>query len=272
MSAFPEGPTPKNNDRAAIVAMKLLELFKAAVDSNGFLRITGSAINFKDLGDTPPSYIGKAGAYVRVKSDLSGLEFVDPEDSGVAWGDITGDINNQADLANMLLNYVLASQIGIANGIATLGSDAKLTSSQIPAGLLGAMRFRGTWNATTNTTNPDEGALVNGDPAEMGHYWQVNVAGTTNIGGYTDWQVGDWVVSLGATWTKIDNTDAVISVAGKIGAVTLALADLTNILITTPLDGQSLTYHAASGKWINSTPAAGGGGADLQEVWMNTGL
>ena len=41
-----------------------------------------------------------------------------------------------------------------------------------------------------------------------------------------DWQVGDWVISNGAAWQKIDQTDVVTSVNGKQGAVVLNAADV----------------------------------------------
>ncbi len=109
MSAFPEGPTPKNNDRAAIALLKIVELFMGAVDSNGFLRITGSAINFKDLGDTPKAYTGAADLGVYVKADESGLEFRIPY---VAWGNITGNIESQVDLIQKIRDMISSMRRG----------------------------------------------------------------------------------------------------------------------------------------------------------------
>ena len=54
----------------------------------------------------------------------------------------------------------------------------------------------------------------------------VSVAGTTNLNGITDWQVGDWAVFNGSIWQKVDNTDAVTSVNGKTGTVVLGVADI----------------------------------------------
>ncbi|MBQ5706931.1 MAG: hypothetical protein IIV69_01530, partial [Peptococcaceae bacterium] len=34
-------------------------------------------------------------------------------------------------------------------------------------------------------------------------------------------EVGDWVISTGTSWTKVDNTDAVSSVEGRTGNVTV---------------------------------------------------
>ena len=43
----------------------------------------------------------------------------------------------------------------------------------------------------------------------------------TSVSGTTDWQIGDWIVSNGSAWDKIDNTDSVSSVNGATGAVTI---------------------------------------------------
>jgi len=70
----------------------------------------------------------------------------------------------------------------------------------IPSGLT----FQGNWDAATNTPNIGASTPDNGD------FYIVSVAGTTNLGGITDWEVGDWaiaVVSGGVTtWQKIDNS------------------------------------------------------------------
>lgn len=102
------------------------------------------------------------------------------------------------------------SQEGIANGLATLGSDGKLDTSQIPTALLGQLDYQGTWDASAGTA-------PSAAPAK-GQYWMVSVAGSTDVGGFTDWQVGDWAV-YGTSWQKVDNTDAVVSVAGLTGPI-----------------------------------------------------
>ena len=39
-----------------------------------------------------------------------------------------------------------------------------------------------------------------------GDYYIVSVAGSTNLNGITDWEIGDWAVFANTTWTKIDNS------------------------------------------------------------------
>lgn len=88
------------------------------------------------------------------------------------------------------------------------------------AGLLGGALPQGVWNASTNTP-----ALASG-VGTTGHYYVVNVAGTTTIDGVNDWKVGDWIWFVNGVWHKVDNTDAVSSVNGLIGAVSLVSGDI----------------------------------------------
>ena len=113
---------------------------------------------------------------------------------------------------------------GVANGVATLDSSGKVPVSQIPA--LGDLNYQGTWNATTNTPT------LTSSVGTKGYYYVVSVAGTTNLNGITDWQVGDWAVYNGTAWQKIDNTDAVTSVNGYTGTVVLTQSDISGTVPT----------------------------------------
>ena len=113
---------------------------------------------------------------------------------------------------------------GSANGVATLDAGGKVPVSQIPA--LGDLNYQGTWNATTNVPT-----LVS-SAGTKGYYYVVATAGTTNLNGITDWQIGDWAVFNGSVWQKIDNTDAVTSVNGYTGVVVLTAADVSAIPYT----------------------------------------
>jgi hypothetical protein len=107
---------------------------------------------------------------------------------------------------------------GVANGVATLDSGGKVPQNQIP--LMGDLNYQGTWNASTN--NPTLTSSV----GTKGYYYVVDVAGSTNLNGITDWQVGDWAIFNGSVWQKVDNTDAVTSVNGQVGTVVLTYTDV----------------------------------------------
>lgn len=106
---------------------------------------------------------------------------------------------------------------GVANGIMPLGSDGKASTTYLPDAVLGALRYQGAWNASTNSPTIPTAATAN-----KGYYFVVGTAGATSISGITDWLVGDWLVSNGTVWEKIDNTDMITSVAGLTGAITAA--------------------------------------------------
>lgn len=124
----------------------------------------------------------------------------------------------------------------------------KSGSSIINGAIIGTLEYQGTWNATTNTP-----ALASG-VGTASYYYIVSVAGTTNLDGITDWEVGDILLFNGTAWQQIDNTDAVISVAGKTGIVTLNLDDLTDVAITGVGTGDFLRYNGTN--FVNTTIGA----------------
>ena len=63
---------------------------------------------------------------------------------------------------------------------------------------IGAVNYKGTWNAATNTPTLASGVGSKGD------YYVVSVAGTTTIDGISNWGVGDQIVFNGATWNRLD--------------------------------------------------------------------
>lgn len=80
------------------------------------------------------------------------------------------------------------------------GFQSNVTVNNYSTGLV----YKGTWNALTNTPFLQSGVGVSGE------YYIVSVAGTTNLDGVTDWQVGDWAIFVSDTpdrWQKVDNHD-----------------------------------------------------------------
>lgn len=63
---------------------------------------------------------------------------------------------------------------------------------------IGALNFKGTWNASTNTPTIVSGVGVKGD------YFVVGVAGSTTIDGISNWGVGDWITYNGNVWQRVE--------------------------------------------------------------------
>lgn len=125
---------------------------------------------------------------------------------------------------------------GANNGVATLDAGGKIPVAQLPSTV---MEYQGAWNATTNTP-----ALADG-VGNAGDVYLVSVAGTQNLGsGAITFAAGDWAVYNGATWEKTINSNAVVSVNGQQGVVSLDTDDIS--------EGATNLYHT-NARAIGST-------------------
>ena len=91
----------------------------------------------------------------------------------------------------------------------------KTASSVINA--IGALNYKGTWNADTNTPNLLTVTVQKGD------YYVVSVAGTTDLDGTDFWGVGDWAVYNGSIWQRVEGgseTDTDVIVFNTLAGVT----------------------------------------------------
>lgn len=130
--------------------------------------------------------------------------------------------NNSTGVFN-IPNYTLAglggqpiSEKGQANGYTPLDANGKVPLVHINDVILGQVRYIGTWNAATNTpTLPDPTTV-------KGNYYVATNSGT-QFG--KDFNTGDWVISDGVIWDKVDNTDSVTSVFGRIGNILAVESD-----------------------------------------------
>lgn len=172
---------------------------------------------------------------------------------------ITQVVNAQGQITSIYDQpiSIASSQItdkGLPNGLATLDGGGTVPTSQLPAAVLGAVKYQGTWNASTNTPT------LTTSVGTQGYYYVVSVAGSTNLNGITDWKVGDWAIYNGSAWQKIDNTDAVTSVNGYTGAVSLTYTDVgapsTSGTGATGTWGISISGNAATATSATSATSA----------------
>ncbi len=103
----------------------------------------------------------------------------------------------------------VAGNVAIMDGLGDSEDSGTSLSS-----IVGGMNYQGTWNATTNTPT------LTSSVGTKGHFYQVSVAGSTNLDGITDWQVSDYAVFSGTVWQKVDNTE---QVGGNVGSTDNAL-------------------------------------------------
>lgn len=173
---------------------------------------TGTAT---DRGVTPASLGPRGGASGFASLDGSALVPAAQLPTASA-----GDVTTGTSTTTVVTPASLGPKGG-ANGIATLDGAGLLPLSQIPSSIQNGMKYQGTWDASG-------GSAPSGSP-NQGDVYKVTTAGSYNLGGETDWKVGDAAVYNGTSWDKWDNTEQVTSVAGKTGAITLAVADIVDM-------------------------------------------
>lgn len=137
--------------------------------------------------------------------------------------------------------------------------------------VIGALVYKGTWNAATNSPT------LTSSVGDKGDYYVVSQAGTTNLNGITDWQVNDIAVFNGAVWEKIDTTDAVLSVNGQTGVVVLtpasigAAANTVNVIAGTGLAGGGALTANVTLDLTNTaaTPGSYGSATQVSQVTID---
>lgn len=127
--------------------------------------------------------------------------------------DNTSDINKPISTATQaaLDNKEDKTNKGIANGYVPLDNATKIPLTYLPDSVVGALKFKGFWNAATNIcSSTDVG--INGNPLPVadvdneGWYFIISTAGTTEIDSIDDWKLNDWIVSIGNQWIKNNNS------------------------------------------------------------------
>jgi hypothetical protein len=150
------------------------------------------------------------------------------------------------------INNLIPSQAGQAGKFLTTDGSVLSWGS-----VVGGLSYQGTWNASTNSPSLASGVGTNG------YYYIVATAGSTNLDGITDWQIGDWLLFNGTAWQKIDQTNLVTSVNGQTGAVSLTTTNINEGTNLYYLDsrarqalsaGTGISYSTSTGVITNSAP------------------
>lgn len=123
---------------------------------------------------------------------------------------------------------------------------------------IGALNYKGTWNALTNSPTLTSGVGTKGD------YYVVSTAGSTNLDGTTLWGVGDWAVFNGSIWQKVDGGDTTT-------VTTLTVTGLTGYMYannTSPVTASTTIPNAGL---ANSTTTLGNTTLTLGSTTTNVG-
>jgi len=107
------------------------------------------------------------------------------------------------------INNLIPNQSGNSGKFLTTNGSTLSWGSAV-----GGLSYQGTWNASTNTPTLTSSVGING------YYYVVDVAGSTNLNGITDWKAGDWLIFNGSTWQKIDQSWAIAGANDNITSMT----------------------------------------------------
>ena len=128
-------------------------------------------------------------------------------------GDVVLDSDDVAEGSTNLYDKTVVLTEGANIGISGTYPNFTITNTQ---SITGTVDYKGTWNASTDTPTLPDATTV------KGNYYVTSVAGTYET---VDYAVGDWIISNGTAWEKVDNTDAVTSVFGRLGNITAQESD-----------------------------------------------
>ena len=208
---------------------------QAQLNGTGFVKVSGTTVSYDN------------------STYLTTIEGI------AAGGELSGTYASPS-LVNSAVTGKVLTGLNVTGGSVTATDSILAAFGKIQNqinGLVGGSIYQGTWNASTNTPTLTSGV------GTKGYYYIVSVAGTTNLDGITDWNVGDWAIYDGTAWQQVDNTDAVVSVNGFTGAVSLTTSNIsegTNLYYTdarargSVSAGTGISYNSTTGVITNSAP------------------
>ena len=230
------------------------------------------------------------GAEVKPNSDktvdiLLAPATIGAEVAGAASNAVSDHNEDQVAHPYIQENFLSKDMLGAPNGVLQLNANGKIPSSLLPDTVAGQVVYLGVWNVIAGVAISDSRDPV-GREFRSGDYFIASTNGAGGSGNYVpningaagyatsayDFADGDWLICNGSAWDKIDNSDAVISVAGRTGAVVLSAFDvgLGNVqnkpMDTSPTSGSAnyitsgAVYTAVNGKQdkltFDATPTA----------------
>ena len=203
--------------------------------------LVGSGVPAASLGENGQFYVDTTNKYLYFKNNDAWITI---------GGDISGELDKKLDKNNTATysvygvagagDQVMFSITGGHNQIVGVGGDGKIPVGLLPDVVLGNVLYGGnlnsaptdanTWAATPSASlktrlgiasavtsitikNQEGGTSTTGYgwKALEGVYFIANAAGT--FAGIS-FEIGDWLISTGDSWQKVDNTDTIKTVGG----------------------------------------------------------
>ena len=131
---------------------------------------------------------------------------------------------------------------------------------------IGALNYKGTWDASSNTPTLVSSVGTKGD------YYVVSVAGNTNLNGTTLWGVGDMAIFNGAAWQKADGGDTSIVTSLTVTGLTgyMYANNSASVTASTTIPVANVTGAVANTVYVLAGTNLTGGGALTGNVTINS--
>ena len=130
---------------------------------------------------------------------------------------------------------------------------------------IGALNYKGTWDAATN--NPTLVSSV----GTQGDYYVVSVAGSTNLNGTTLWGVGDMAIFNGSIWQKADGGDTSLVTGLTVTSLTgyMYANNTTPVTASTTIPVANISGAVPNTVNVLAGTGLSGGGALTGNVTLN---
>lgn len=182
--------------------------------------------------------------------------------------------DNKALLDAATATILTEDDKAVAGGLATLGEDGVIPSSQLSSLITSGLKWQSTIDVTTETvdTASDDNA---------GYFYKNTVAGTSSITGTEiDWTVGDWLISNGTAWQRVAATESsattetlgAIMLAGDLGGTASApvVTGIQGVTVddTDKANGAVLAYDSTSGNIVYIAISTGAAYGDIKHSFQ----
>lgn len=137
------------------------------------------------------------------------MSFLSPIPIGLVGGDLSGNLPNPT--ITKIQNQPIDPRVP-ENGYTLVYNGGEWIPTPAPTNT--ATIFKGTWDANSNS--PD---IANFSGLDDGFIWLVTVAGNTDLGGITDWKIGDYAIYSSGQWYQLSNTSFGWGLTGNAGTI-----------------------------------------------------
>lgn len=183
------------------------------------------------------------------------------------------------------LSAITTSQLGclttssIAGLVPQLDSTGKIAVGQLPASVVGGLRYKGAWTVNTSPILAS-GGVVGGGTAAVGDYYVAANTATvgTAIDGVTSFIAGDLMAFDGTHWERIHGASteviSVNSITPVNGNVTLSASDVGAVAtsqLTTSATANGVPQLTSAGK-LSTSQLIAATTAELGAIKVGTGL